>query len=91
MNNATPTGNKSAGSVAPENDGNYFASCEDFSNFNAGKSSIVARHFDSLGNPTMGEVVPNPPNDASGNSIIATVPASTTPRVTWYPLLPRGP
>src|SRR5262245_17662292 len=57
--NATLAGNQSDAVVATTNDNQFFAVWVDSTNFNGGLPTIVARKFDSLGNP----LDQNPPID----------------------------
>jgi hypothetical protein len=75
--NATLTGEQDSGSVAALSDGSYFAVWDDFPNFNTSHFSIVARHFDPLGNPTTGDVALNPLNNSFGVPFNALEPTST--------------
>src|SRR5262245_35922978 len=53
------------GVVAPTTSDTFFAVWFDSGNFNGGRSAVVVRSFDSLGNPTSGDI-PNVLNNAFG-------------------------
>src|SRR5262245_21174238 len=57
FDNTSTTGDQDSGVVAPTAADNLFAVWEDQTNFN-GFDAIIARKFDSLGNPLTGEVNP---------------------------------
>src|SRR5262245_61047459 len=61
--NTSLTGNQHSGVVAATPGDQFFAVWVDDTNFNGGLDSIIARKFDSLGNPLTGEMLltPNPP------------------------------
>src|SRR5262245_55655834 len=54
--NTTLTGAQDSGVVAATIDDQFFAVWVDHDNFNGGSDTIVARKFDSLGNPLTGDV-----------------------------------
>src|SRR5262245_21576298 len=56
IDNTSLAGEQLDGVVAPTNANQFFAVWVDFTNFNGGFDSIIARKFDSLGNPLTGEV-----------------------------------
>src|SRR5262249_2304152 len=56
IDNATIAGNQDQGVVAPTNNNQFFAVWVDTTNFNGGVDTIVARSFNSLGNPLTGDV-----------------------------------
>jgi len=56
IDNTSLTGSQNSGVVAPTNADQFFAVWVDLDNFNGGLDSIIARKFDSRGNPITGEV-----------------------------------
>src|SRR5262249_8767849 len=54
--NTSLAGNQDSADVAPTAGDQFFAVWVDHDNFNGGFDSIIARKFDSLGNPITGEV-----------------------------------
>jgi hypothetical protein len=76
--NATDNGfQQDSGVVATTSADTFDAVWRDSGNFNSGHSAIVGRAFDSLGNPTGGDVVLNPLNNAFGVPFNASQPAAT--------------
>src|SRR5262245_12621886 len=60
LDDQTTAGVQDSGVVATTSQDNYFAVWRDASNFNGVHPSIVARHFDTAGNPLTGDMVLNP-------------------------------
>src|SRR5262249_1612981 len=56
IDNTSLTGQQTSGVVAATNANQSFAVWVDHDNFNGGFDSIIARKFDSLGNPLTGEI-----------------------------------
>jgi len=56
LDNTSTSGDQDSGVVAPTNANQFFAVWVDHDNFNGGFDSIIARKFDSRGNPITGEV-----------------------------------
>src|SRR5262245_21945670 len=56
FDNTSTTGDQDSGVVAPTAADNFFAVWVDHTNFNGGLDAIIARKFDTLGNPLTGEV-----------------------------------
>src|SRR5262249_40851514 len=56
IDNTSLTGNQESGVVAATSSDQFFAVWGDRLNFNQGHDTIIARKFDSLGNPLTGEV-----------------------------------
>ena len=67
-----------SGVVATTSADTFDAVWRDSGNFNSGHSAIVGRAFDPLGNPTGGDVVLNPLNNAFGVPFNASQPAATS-------------
>ncbi len=76
--NATDNGfQQDSGVVATTGADTFDAVWRDSGNFNSGHSAIVGRAFDTLGNPTGGDVALNPLNNAFGVPFNASQPAAT--------------
>src|SRR5262245_20508774 len=56
LDNTSLSGNQDSGVVAATANNTFFAVWVDRTNFNSGIDTIIARSFDSLGNPLTGEV-----------------------------------
>src|SRR5262249_27965826 len=56
IDNTSLTGQQTSGVVAPTASNEFFAVWVDATNFSGGFDSIIARKFDSLGNPLSNEV-----------------------------------
>src|SRR5262249_8159667 len=73
--NATLFGDQESPDVAATAGDQFFAVWVDFTNFNGGLQSIVARKFDSLGNPLTGDVLLDPGfTDETGEAAAVRLP-----------------
>jgi len=80
--NGTDNGlQQDSGVVATTAADTFDAIWRDSGNFNSGHATIVGRAFNSLGNPTSGDVALNPLNNAFGVPFNASQPAATPLRI----------
>src|SRR5262245_48212238 len=72
LDDATNAGSQFLGVAAPTAQDDYFVVWRDDNNFHSGRPTIVARHFDTAGNPLTGDVPLSPVKDDFGHPVFAS-------------------